>query len=242
MLQPWSSSVSLPLPRAHLGLSLVSCYLLGACAWPTGQDTRDLWLSESSLSRPPFYAGPAPGRRSQQLQVLQVPLTFEDIVVHFTREEWHQLGPRQRRLYQEVMLENYNHLTSLGELGNGILGPLCSTAVGYPAHGHCSMNLKHAFPLECGSVNLGGEWGWVEPQNVSFSVLKLAPYLSSPKEYWQHSSTFLCPLYIIALESIRVFVGVWGHTLWCFGAITLLRSTPNCFCCSGLRSDPWWCA
>ncbi|XP_006886661.1 PREDICTED: uncharacterized protein LOC102864976 [Elephantulus edwardii] len=41
-------------------------------------------------------------------------LTFKDISVDFTQEEWGQLPPAHRNLYREVMLENYGNLVAVG--------------------------------------------------------------------------------------------------------------------------------
>ena len=48
-------------------------------------------------------------------------MTFDDVHVNSTKEEWNLLDPSQMNLYKDVMLETYWNLTSIGKTVNFLL-------------------------------------------------------------------------------------------------------------------------
>ncbi|XP_013929609.1 PREDICTED: zinc finger protein 75D-like [Thamnophis sirtalis] len=44
-------------------------------------------------------------------------VSFEEVAVYFSKEEWSQLDPDQKALHSEVMLENHRNVVSLGNNG-----------------------------------------------------------------------------------------------------------------------------
>ncbi|XP_043943301.1 zinc finger protein 705A-like isoform X3 [Protopterus annectens] len=45
---------------------------------------------------------------------LEMPEAFEDVAVDFSREEWKMLCNQEKELYKEVMMQNYEHMVSVG--------------------------------------------------------------------------------------------------------------------------------
>ncbi|XP_058513587.1 putative zinc finger protein 487 [Ochotona princeps] len=52
--------------------------------------------------------------KPESMNTPSVLVSFEDVAVDFTQEEWRHMDSAQRTLYREVMLETYRNLLSVG--------------------------------------------------------------------------------------------------------------------------------
>ncbi|XP_043942361.1 zinc finger protein 2-like [Protopterus annectens] len=53
-------------------------------------------------------------RQQEALNIVTIPITFEDIAVVFSEEEWKLLKKQDKELHREVMVQNYENMVSVG--------------------------------------------------------------------------------------------------------------------------------
>ncbi|XP_055002470.1 zinc finger protein 792-like [Sorex araneus] len=70
----------------------------------------------------------------------QSSVTFEDVTIDFSWEEWDLLGEAQRRLYCDVMLVKLALITSLGKTSESSSFLNQSLSCHYPQKQHCRIH------------------------------------------------------------------------------------------------------
>ncbi|XP_074164157.1 zinc finger protein 484-like [Sminthopsis crassicaudata] len=142
----------------------------------------------------------APGSRSSSSQEL---VTFKDVMMDFTEEEWEILDPSQKELYKEVTLENVQNLLSLDVEPNfewnemnrhlGLIVEECDLQ-GFMKDGPCALTLKeiHAFNIEVDNLKFDCELDESRKNFRQFSSLNHYKKMNSGQDWLVDSEYQKC--------------------------------------------------
>ncbi|XP_042311499.1 zinc finger protein 75D-like isoform X2 [Sceloporus undulatus] len=104
------------------------------CRWMQQRDERNTTKMGNEMQPwPKCHSSSLPFDASRAVSVCLDQVTFEEVAVHFSEEEWALMNPDQRTLHREVMEDNLKTVASLGFPGNrdALESHL---SIQYPAH------------------------------------------------------------------------------------------------------------